>query len=207
QKFCVDLCLRHSASRMLMPKQGMSCRRRESFIMDSIGAALELTNTIRPNTMSRQVTSSVTSKQSANKPLGFTFQTTGLNPANFQWVWHVNWLDEPEKKWNRFENYFPGETYCDWVALSAYGPTTPMTRDGTESFAFKMREAYPRLVKIAPGKPIIIAEFGCDLHNPHVDAATWAKAALEDLFSSRWPGIVGFCWWNEGWQNDNLKKH
>ena len=28
---------------------------------------------------------------------------------NLQWVWHVNWLDEPEKNWNRFENYFPGD--------------------------------------------------------------------------------------------------
>ena len=81
------------------------------------------------------------------------------------------------ENWNRFENYFPGEAYCDWVALSAYGPTTPMTHDGTESLAFKMREAYPRLVKIAPGKPIIIAEFGCDLHNRRVNAADWAKAA------------------------------
>lgn len=126
---------------------------------------------------------------------------------NLQWVWHVNWLDQPERKWNAFENYFPGANYCDWVALSAYGPTTPMTRDGTESFAFKMRKAYSRLVKIAPGKPVIIAEFGCDLHNRRVSAADWAKAALEDLFSNRWPGIVGFCWWNEGWQNDNHKEH
>jgi len=126
---------------------------------------------------------------------------------NLQWVWHVNWFDEPEKKWNRFENYFPGENYCDWVGLSAYGPTTPMTTDGTESFAFKMREAYPRLVKIAPGKPIIIAEFGCDLHNRRINAGDWAKAALEELFSNRWPGVIGFCWWNEGWQNDNHKKH
>jgi hypothetical protein len=127
--------------------------------------------------------------------------------GNLRWVWHVNWFDEPERKWNRFENYFPGENYCDWVALSAYGPLTPMARDGTESFAFKMRRAYPRLVKIAPGKPIIIAEFGCDLHNRRVDAAQWAKAALEDLFSNRWPGVIGFCWWNEGWQNDDNKKH
>ena len=126
---------------------------------------------------------------------------------NLQWVWHVNWLDEPEKDWNRFENYFPGGTYCDWVGLSAYGPTTPMTTDGTESLAFKMREAYPRLVKIAPDKPIIIAEFGCDLHNRHVNAAHWAKAALEDLFANRWSGVIGFCWWNEGWQNDDHKKH
>jgi len=56
------------------------------------------------------------------------------NTDNLQWVWHVNWLDEPEKKWNRFENYFPGQNYCDWVALSAYGPTTPMTPDGTREF-------------------------------------------------------------------------
>ena len=126
---------------------------------------------------------------------------------NLQWVWHVNWLDEPEKEWNRFENYFPGDNYCDWVALSAYGPLTPMTRDGTEDFEFKMRDAYPRLVKIAPGKPIIIAEFGCDLHNRRVDAAKWAKSALEELLSNRWPAVIGFCWWNEGWQNDDHKAH
>jgi len=126
---------------------------------------------------------------------------------NLQWVWHVNWLDQPEQKWNAFENYFPGADYCDWVALSAYGPTTPTTKDGTESFRFKMRDAYPRLAKLAPGKPMIIAEFGCDLHNPGVNAVTWAKSALDDLFSGRWPAIIGFCWWNEGWQNDERKKH
>jgi hypothetical protein len=62
-------------------------------------------------------------------------------------------------------------------------------------------------VNLAPGKPIIIAELGCDLHNRHVNPANWAKAALEDLFASRWPGVIGFCWWNEGWQNDDRKKH
>ena len=126
---------------------------------------------------------------------------------NVQWIWHVNWLDQPEQDWNAFENYFPGAEYCDWLALSAYGPTTPTTRDGTESFRFKLRNAYPRLTKLAPGKPVIIAEFGCDLHNPRVNAADWAKSALEDLFSGRWPAIIGFCWWNEAWQNDENKKH
>jgi len=82
-----------------------------------------------------------------------------------------------------------------------------MPRDGTARFAFKMPNAYPRLTRIAPGKPIIIAEFGCDLHNRHIDTARWAKSALEDLFSNRWPAIIGFCWWNEGWQNDEHKKH
>ncbi|MFL6513867.1 MAG: glycoside hydrolase family 26 protein [Chthoniobacterales bacterium] len=127
--------------------------------------------------------------------------------VNLQWVWHVNWLDEPERKWNALENYFPGLEYCDWIAVSAYGPTTPTTHDSTESFAFKMRSAYPRLTKVAPGKPILIAEFGCDLHNPRVNTADWARSALDDLFSGRWPAVIGFCWWNEGWQNDERKKH
>ncbi len=127
--------------------------------------------------------------------------------GNLTWVWHVNWYDEPERKWNAFENYFPGANYCDWVALSAYGPTTPLTRDGAESFAFKMRDAYPRLTKLAPGKPVIVAEFGCDLNNRRVDVVKWTRNALDDLFSNRWPAIVGFCWWNEGWQNDDYKKH
>ena len=127
--------------------------------------------------------------------------------GNVQWVWHVNWFDEPEQKWNAFENYFPGENYCDWVALSVYGPTTPRTRDDTESFAFKLREAYPRVIKIVPGKPIIIAEFGCDLHNKRCNAADWARGALDEIFSGKWPALVGFCWWNEGWQNDDHKKN
>jgi hypothetical protein len=126
---------------------------------------------------------------------------------NLQWVWHVNWLDEPEAKWNRFENYFPGADYCDWVALSAYGPLTPRTPDGTESLRFKMKTAYPRLTKIAPGKPIMIAEFGCALHHRSINAAEWAKSALEDLFSGRWPAIIGFCWWSESWENDDVASH
>lgn len=132
----------------------------------------------------------------------------GEGAENLQWIWHVNWLDQPEAKWNRFENYYPGDNYCSWLALSAYGPLTPQTKDGTESLRFKMREAYPRLVKLAPpGKPIILAEFGCTLNHRSVDASEWAKSALDDLFSNRWPAIVGFCWWNETWENDDTKAH
>jgi hypothetical protein len=131
----------------------------------------------------------------------------GEGAENLQWIWHVNWFDEPEAKWNRFENYYPGADYCDWVALSAYGPLTPRAVDGTESFRFKMQIAYPRLTKIAPGKPIVIAEFGCALHHRKVNASEWAKDALEDLFSGRWPAVIGFCWWNESWENDDTRKH
>ncbi|MEO7165976.1 MAG: hypothetical protein ABI016_02960, partial [Chthoniobacterales bacterium] len=28
-----------------------------------------------------------------------------------------------------------------------------------------------------------------------------------DLFSGRWPAIIGFCWWNESWENDDHPAH
>src|SRR5204863_855495 len=76
-----------------------------------------------------------------------------------------------------------------------------------ESLRFKLEKAYPRLTKVAPDKPVIISEFGVDLHNRHVDVGRWVHDALEDIFSNRWPAVIGFCWWNEGWQNDDIKKH
>jgi len=54
---------------------------------------------------------------------------------------------------------------------------------------------------------MILAEFGCDLHNRRLDVARWVREALKQLFSGRWPAVVGFCWWNEGWQNDDNKRH
>ena len=125
---------------------------------------------------------------------------------NLTWVWHANWWDEPETKWNRLENYYPGDDYCDWIAVSVYGPITPRAKEGLESFRAKMDQVFPRLTNLSQ-KPILLAEFGCDIHNPRLNAADWAKSALDDLFSKRWPRLIGFCWWNEGWQNDNVKKH
>jgi len=72
-------------------------------------------------------------------------------------------------KMERFENYFQVKNYCDWVALSAYGPVTPTTRDGTESLRFKLRKAYPRLTKSRLASRSLSRKFGCDLHNSRVN--------------------------------------
>ena len=127
--------------------------------------------------------------------------------ANLQWIWHVNWDDDPETHWNRLENYFPGENYCDWLAVSAYGALMPHPADPPGTFREELDEVYPRLTKLAPGKPIIVAEFGNDIHCQKSPAAGWAHAALEDLFAGRWPAVIGFCWWNEIWENDDVAAH
>jgi hypothetical protein len=127
--------------------------------------------------------------------------------TNLQWIWHINWDDDPCTLSNRLENYFPGKDYCDWLAISAYGPLTPRSREKPETFRHEIDDAYARLTKLAPGKPIVISEFGCDIHSPQVRAADWARSALQDLFSGRWPQIIGFSWWNETWENDDNPAH
>ncbi|MGB8356725.1 MAG: glycosyl hydrolase [Chthoniobacteraceae bacterium] len=126
---------------------------------------------------------------------------------NITWVWHVNDSDVPEVGWNRLENYYPGDDYVDWVAVSAYGFLKPHEEGEPERLRDLLDAVVPRLETLAPAKPLILAEFGCAEHHPKISAAAWAKDALTDILSNRWPGIRGFCWWNETWQNDDQKKH
>jgi len=130
----------------------------------------------------------------------------GEGATNVTWVFHVNGDDDPARPWNRFENYYPGDAYVDWVAVSAYGAQEP-TEDWCGSFRDSMDAAYPRLVAMAPSKPLIVAEFGVTSRNRLCDQADWASAALSDLISLRWPKVIGFSWWNEQWENDNRPAH
>lgn len=131
----------------------------------------------------------------------------GEGAHNITWVWHPDANDHPDEAWNRFENYYPGDDVVDWVGFSCYGYLTPRDDWHPRSFRDILDAAYRRAQKLAPGKPIIVAEFGHAAGNPRQDAVTWATAALDDLLGGRWPHIIGFAWWNERWQNDDNPKH
>lgn len=130
----------------------------------------------------------------------------GAGATNITWVFHVDATDDPEEWWNRFENYYPGDEYVDWVGVTAYGPQQPR-EDEAESFREQMDGCYERLEEMAPGKPVIVAEFGCTAGSSGADPAAWAGAALDDILGGRWPRVVGFSWWNERWQNDDNPAH
>jgi len=133
-----------------------------------------------------------------------TIRAAGAN--NITWVWHVNGTDDPQDAWNGLEQYYPGDDVVDWVAVSVYGPLTPM-ETGAQSFREQMDPCYARLDSLTVNKPIIIAEFGCTAGNPAVAPQDWAQAALTDILSRRYPRVAGFSWWNEAWQNDNKPAH
>lgn len=39
---------------------------------------------------------------------------------NVAWVWSPNWNSGPNVAWNRFQRYYPGDEYVDWVGVSGY---------------------------------------------------------------------------------------
>ena len=135
-----------------------------------------------------------------------TIRSAGAN--NITWVFHLDVSDSPEADWNRFENYYPGSDYVQWIAVSCYGAQKPTDdEDEGASFREKFDPVYPRIVKLAPDKPVMVAEFGSTTGNPHVRAEDWAGAALKDILSGRWPNVRGFSWWNERWDNDGTPAH
>jgi hypothetical protein len=126
--------------------------------------------------------------------------------TNIAWVWHADVHDDPREDWNRMENYYPGDDVVDFVALSTYGPITP-DEPASEKLGDMLDYSVPRMAELAPGKPVIVAEFGCTAGNATASPATWAADALDTLLARKYPQIVGFSWWNERWPNDDNPKH
>lgn len=125
---------------------------------------------------------------------------------NITWVFHVNYNDCPAEAWNRFENYYPGDDVIDLIGVSVYGAQSPLGDEWPE-FSELLDAIYPRIIELAPGKPILISEFGVTRDNPRGSQSHWAQRALTGLLSRRWPGIIGFAWWNKAWQNDRNPHH
>ena len=125
---------------------------------------------------------------------------------NITWVFHVNGKDSPREAWNRFENYYPGDEFIDWVGVSVYGSQTPLDRRA-ESFRTQIDRWYPCFRRLTASEPVAVLEFGSSVGSRAADPARWASAALDDLLGLRWPRVSGFSWWNGRWQNDADRRH
>ncbi|MGA3326494.1 MAG: glycosyl hydrolase [Terriglobia bacterium] len=116
---------------------------------------------------------------------------------NLRWVFHVDPWDEPDEDWNKFENYYPGDEWIDWVGASVYGRQLPSDPEGV-SFRYQMDWVYGRMQRLTD-KPFIVCEFGTI---DDANQVAWTEAALSDLVGGRWPKVIGFSWWNTTFKND-----
>jgi beta-mannanase len=76
---------------------------------------------------------------------------------NITWFFHLDALELPETAWNRFELYYPGDAYIDWIGVSVYGPFH--AEEEYEDFDRILRHVYNRIRQMTR-KPVAIAEFG-----------------------------------------------
>jgi hypothetical protein len=85
----------------------------------------------------------------------------GENGAdNVAWVWSPNWNSHPGSSWNKFQSYYPGDAYVDWVGVSGYNfyDESPSTLFNAVAKAYGSR------------KPLILSETAAVQ-----DKAKWIK--------------------------------
>jgi len=76
--------------------------------------------------------------------------------TNITWFFHVDAYGEPNDIWNNIANYYPGDTYIDWLGISVYGPQE--VSDTYQSFDEVLNDTYFELTTMS-SKPMAILEF------------------------------------------------
>lgn len=115
------------------------------------------------------------------------FEAAGAD--NVAWVWSVNHQDWPQEYWNRFENYYPGDAYVDWLAVDGYNWGGPDWKSFREVFD----DALGRLRAITTAKPVMLAEFASAHRNGA--KSDWIRAAFNRL-KTNYPFVDAFIWFN-----------
>ena len=119
---------------------------------------------------------------------------------NIIWLFHVNNYSYPLDEWNEVKQYYPGDDYVDWLAMSAYGKQ--FRRDPWISASDTLTYAYDDLCAVSPNKPIMLAEWGIGEFPDSGDKAQWIEEAF-GIMKSRFPRLKAAVFWSERWQNDD----
>ncbi len=120
---------------------------------------------------------------------------------NITWVFHVNWDSWPQKWWNRYRYYYPGDEYIDWIGVSCYGAILP--GDDWLMFRHEMDSAYGELTALSATRPLAVLEWGIVKSPRTGDGGRWIAQALPDLAAGRWPRVRAESFWSERWQNED----
>jgi mannan endo-1,4-beta-mannosidase len=121
--------------------------------------------------------------------------------TNVRWVWNPNTgnpLAAPgagSSHWNWYANYFPGDSYVDFVGAHGYnGPNVFNTPSHTFTDLFSGIDADYMLKDLKqryPGKPIILGEIGAEETG---DKGAWIRDAYTNMLKD--PQVVGAVWFN-----------
>ena len=115
---------------------------------------------------------------------------------NAIWVWSPGTRSFPDEEWNQMEKYYPGDQFVDWVGLDGYnqGDENPKRPDSKWiTFSTIFNKPLEQLKKLAPDKPVMIAEIGCAESTSH-RKSEWIEDAFKNINNA--PELKLLIWFN-----------
>jgi hypothetical protein len=113
--------------------------------------------------------------------------------SNAVWVWSPNCSDNPTSAWNHYTNYYPGDSYVDWVACDGYNWGTTKSYTTWESWA-SVFGGSPSIYSDYLRKPFMVAETGaCEQGG---DKGAWITAAANSMKTS-FTNVKAFVYFDE----------
>lgn len=146
-----------------------------------------------------------------NKDLEWSVTYSGSSPQDFVKAWrHIHTIFAEEKATNiqwvfcpntqdqtsvSYDKIYPGDKYVDWVGLDGYNWGTSQSWSQWSSFAGVFTSSYQHLVRIAPDKPMMIAEVNTT--DQGGDKGEWYNDMLTVQIPSNFPQIKAVVMYNE----------
>jgi beta-mannanase len=113
--------------------------------------------------------------------------------TNVKFVWSPNHESHPGESWNEAIDYYPGDTYVDWIAIDGYN----WGNGNWESFDQIFGPIYATFESY--GKPMMLGEFASAENGG--DKAAWITDAFSKI-ENNYPEIIIFNWFNINKERD-----
>lgn len=115
------------------------------------------------------------------------FQAEGANEQVI-WLWSPNRVDNL-RRYPSIDNYWPGADYVDLVGMTGY--MRPEDKAAT-SFGGTYDATLAELRRVAPGKPVLLAEVGATEDGGN--KVSWVESFFPGLAAN--PDVMGFIWFD-----------
>jgi len=117
--------------------------------------------------------------------------------TNALWVFCPNVASVPGDSWNQWQNYYPGDTYVDWMGFDGYNWGTVQPTSTWQTFPTIASQIYAGLATKA--KPIMIAETASTELGG--DKVAWIAGVLPSL-KTMFPGVKALVWFQMNKETD-----
>lgn len=124
--------------------------------------------------------------------------------TNVTWVMHFDSYAKPDRAWNKMRAYYPGDSFIDWIGVSAYGAETKvdLRNHWNPYFSRVMNDSYPELTRVSKKKPLAVLEWGVTAGGRKPTQAQFISLALQNLAAHKWSRIRAISYWHSNWSNE-----